>query len=118
MTSPKFRKSLLCLSLAVALGQPVHAQVADSFVAADIRVDGKPVHSTAEAVQALGLDGSCMGTGSLVHFYRVNQRQQVLSSAGEACKMNDTQLQAMLKRLSITLHYESLYGDAATHRVL
>lgn len=40
MTSPKFRKSLLCLSLAVALGQPVHAQVADSFVAADIRVDG------------------------------------------------------------------------------
>jgi len=85
---------------------------------ADIRVDGKPVHSTAEAVQALGLDGSCMGTGSLVHFYRVNQRQQVLSSAGEACKMNDTQLQAMLKRLSITLHYESLYGDAATHRVL
>ncbi len=40
MTSPKFRKSLLCLSLAVALGQPVHAQVADGFVAADIRVDG------------------------------------------------------------------------------
>ncbi len=40
MTSPKLRKSLLCLSLAVALGQPVHAQVAGSFVAADIRVDG------------------------------------------------------------------------------
>ncbi len=40
MTSPKLRKSLLCLSLAVALGQPVHAQVAGNFVAADIRVDG------------------------------------------------------------------------------
>jgi hypothetical protein len=85
---------------------------------ADIRVDGKPVRSTVEAVQALGLDGRCMGTGSLVHFYRVNQRQQVLSSAGEACKMDGTQLQALLKRLSITLHYESLYGDTATHRVL
>ena len=40
MTSSKFRKSLLCISLAAALSQPVFAQSADTFTASDIRVDG------------------------------------------------------------------------------
>ena len=40
MTSSNLRKSLLCLSLAIALSQPVHAQSAEPFVASDIRVDG------------------------------------------------------------------------------
>lgn len=85
---------------------------------ADIRVDGQPVSHMAAAVKALGLDASCMGTGALVHFYRVNQRQQVLSTVGDGCRMSDEQRQAVFKRLSVTLHYESLYGDQATHQVL
>lgn len=40
MTPTHFRKSLLCLSLALALSQPVHAQSGDAFVASDIRIDG------------------------------------------------------------------------------
>lgn len=84
---------------------------------ADILVDGKPQPSTAAAARALGLDTSCMGSGSLVHFYRVNQRQMVLSSAGPACALKPEQLEALLKRLSITLHYESLYGDKASHQL-
>ena len=40
MTPSNLRKSLLCLSLAIALSQPAHAQLADPFVASDIRVDG------------------------------------------------------------------------------
>ena len=40
MTSSNLRKSLLCLSLAIALSQPVHAQMVEPFVAHDIRVDG------------------------------------------------------------------------------
>lgn len=40
MTPTHFRKSLLCMSLALALSQPLHAQSADAFVASDIRVDG------------------------------------------------------------------------------
>jgi outer membrane protein insertion porin family len=40
MTPNHYRKSLLCLSLAFALSQPVQAQNGDAFVASDIRVDG------------------------------------------------------------------------------
>jgi outer membrane protein insertion porin family len=40
MTPNHYRKSLLCLSLAFALSQPVQAQSGDAFVASDIRVDG------------------------------------------------------------------------------
>lgn len=40
MTPKTIRKSLLCLSLAMALSQPVIAQSTDAFVASDIRVDG------------------------------------------------------------------------------
>lgn len=40
MTPNHYRKSLLCLSLAFALSQPVQAQNSDAFVASDIRVDG------------------------------------------------------------------------------
>ena len=40
MTSSNLRKSLLCLSLAIALSQPAQAQLAEPFVASDIRVDG------------------------------------------------------------------------------
>lgn len=40
MTPKTIRKSLLCLSLAMALSQPVIAQSIDSFIASDIRVDG------------------------------------------------------------------------------
>lgn len=40
MTLNHYRKSLLCLSLAFALSQPVQAQSGDAFVASDIRVDG------------------------------------------------------------------------------
>ncbi|MEO3714527.1 hypothetical protein [Roseateles flavus] len=85
---------------------------------ADIQVDGKPQPSTAAAARALGLDPACMGSGSLVHFYRVNQRQMVLSSAGPGCTLKPDALETLLKRLSITLHYESLYGDAAVHQLL
>ncbi|MBB2484818.1 hypothetical protein H5407_06205 [Mitsuaria sp. WAJ17] len=85
---------------------------------ADILVDNKPQPSTAAAAKALGLDPACMGSGSLVHFYRVNQRQMVLSSAGPDCRLSTEKLGAVLKRLSITLHYESLYGDPAVHQVL
>ncbi len=84
---------------------------------ADIRVDGRPMASTGDAAKALGLNPACTGTGNLVHFYRVNQRQQVLSGH-ESCGMSADALTAMLKRLSITLHYESLYGDKARLNVL
>ncbi|MEY3359083.1 MAG: outer membrane protein assembly factor BamA [Pseudomonadota bacterium] len=40
MTPSNLRKSLLCLSLAIAMSQPAQAQLAESFVASDIRVDG------------------------------------------------------------------------------
>ena len=40
MTHQIIRKSLLSLSLALALGQPVLAQSTDTFIASDIRVDG------------------------------------------------------------------------------
>lgn len=40
MTSTTFRKSLLCISLAAALCQPVFAQNSSTFTASDIRVDG------------------------------------------------------------------------------
>lgn len=40
MTPQTIRKSLLCLSLAMALNQPVTAQSTDTFTASDIRVDG------------------------------------------------------------------------------
>ncbi|MFZ9311537.1 MAG: outer membrane protein assembly factor BamA [Arenimonas sp.] len=40
MTPSNLRKSLLCLSLAIALSQPAQAQMAEPFVASDIRVDG------------------------------------------------------------------------------
>ncbi|MEJ6006515.1 hypothetical protein WG899_13230 [Paucibacter sp. AS339] len=84
---------------------------------ADIRVDGRPMATIDDAAKALGLRSACTGTGSLVHFYRVNQRQQVLSGH-EACGMSAEALTTMLKRLSITLHYESLYGDKASLKVL
>lgn len=40
MTPSNLRKSLLCLSLAIALSQPAQAQMTETFVASDIRVDG------------------------------------------------------------------------------
>ncbi len=40
MTPTTLRKSLLCISLATALCQPVFAQNIDTFTASDIRVDG------------------------------------------------------------------------------
>lgn len=40
MTHHIIRKSLLSISLALALGQPVLAQNTDTFIASDIRVDG------------------------------------------------------------------------------
>ena len=40
MTHQIIRKSLLSLSLSLALGQPVLAQSTESFIASDIRVDG------------------------------------------------------------------------------
>jgi outer membrane protein insertion porin family len=40
MTHQIIRKSLLSLSLALALGQPVFAQSTETFIASDIRVDG------------------------------------------------------------------------------
>ena len=42
MTPKTIRKSLLCLSLAMALSQPVIAQSTDTFIASHIRVDGQP----------------------------------------------------------------------------
>lgn len=83
----------------------------------DLRVDGKPVPDLGSAARALGLDSSCVGTGSLVHFYRVNQRQMVLSSAGPNCHRSPQQVTALLERLAVTLQYESLYGDKASHRL-
>ena len=84
---------------------------------ADIRVDGKPMPDMPAAAQALGLNHTCMGTGSLVHFYRVNQRQMVIASASPDCFLKSEQVDALLKRLSVTLHYESLYGDSAEHQM-
>lgn len=84
---------------------------------ADIRVDGRPMAHMGEAAAALGLNASCTGTGNLVHFYRVNQRQQVLAGRGD-CALPGDALSTLLKRLSITLHYESLYGDKASLDVL
>lgn len=83
----------------------------------DLRVDGKPVPDLRTAARTLGLDSSCIGTGSLVHFYRVNQRQMVLSSAGPDCHRSPQEVESLLRRLSVTLHYESLYGDQASHRL-
>ncbi len=40
MTPSKLRKSLLCISLAAALCQPVYAQSTGTFTASDIRIDG------------------------------------------------------------------------------
>lgn len=40
MTHQIIRKSILSISLALALGQPVYAQSTETFVASDIRVDG------------------------------------------------------------------------------
>ena len=40
MTPSKPRKSLLCISLAAALCQPVYAQSTGTFTASDIRIDG------------------------------------------------------------------------------
>jgi len=76
---------------------------------ADIRIDGRPKATIGDATKALGLRTVCTGTGILVHFYRVNQGQQVLSGH-EAGGMSAEALTVTLKRLSITWHDESLYG--------
>jgi hypothetical protein len=81
---------------------------------ADYRVDGKAVESLGDALKALGEPADCYGTGSLVHFYRVNQRQQVLRTLDKRCAKTPAQLSQLLARLQLTLHYESLYGDKAT----
>ena len=83
-------------------------------VSADYRVDGKAVDSLGAALKALGEPADCYGTGSLVHFYRVNQRQQVLRTLDKRCAKTPEQLTRLLSRLQVTLHYESLYGDKAT----
>jgi hypothetical protein len=83
-------------------------------VRADYRVDGKAVADLGAALKALGEPADCYGTGSLVHFYRVNQRQQVLRTLDKRCGKTPEQLSQLLARLEITLHYESLYGDKAT----
>lgn len=83
----------------------------------DLRVDGKPMPDLGAAARALGLDSSCIGTGSLVHFYRVSQRQMVMSSVGANCQRTPQQVEALMQRLSVTLQYESLYGDKSSHRL-
>ncbi|MCV2368606.1 hypothetical protein [Roseateles oligotrophus] len=83
-------------------------------VRVDYRVDGKALKGLDEALKALGEPADCYGTGSLEHFYRVNQRQQVLRSLDKRCAKTSEQLKLLLSRLQLTLHYESLYGDKAT----
>ncbi|MCV2359411.1 hypothetical protein LNV08_10540 [Paucibacter sp. TC2R-5] len=79
----------------------------------DYRVDGKAVEGLSDALKALGEPAECYGTGSLVHFYRVNQRQQVLRTLDKRCAKTSEELKLLLSRLQLTLHYESLYGDKA-----
>lgn len=80
-------------------------------------VDGKRVESPEAALSALGEPPGCYGIGGLKHFYRVNARQQVFSLRDKQCGKTPEALTQMLKRLRVTLHYESLYGDKATLEV-
>ncbi|MDT9001193.1 hypothetical protein RQP53_18085 [Paucibacter sp. APW11] len=84
---------------------------------AEFYADGKPVSDLNEMLRALGEQPGCYGTGNLVHFYRVNSRQQVLRSIDGRCAKSSEELVKLLKRMRIVLHYESLYGEPATLQI-
>lgn len=77
-------------------------------------LDDQILANTAAIWTAMGLDSdlNCQfGFGNLQRFYKVGDRQLVLSATSEGCQLTKTQLEFLRRKLKIKLSYRSLYGE-------
>lgn len=76
-------------------------------------VDGKLLSSSHQVWTSLGVavNPDCLGAGNVARFYKVEDRQMVISTVTPECRLSQAEYEKLMKSLRIELTYRSLYGE-------
>jgi hypothetical protein len=76
-------------------------------------VDGKLLNSSHQVWTSVGVNVNldCLGAGNIARFYKVDDKQMVISTLTPECRLSQTEYDKLINSLRIELTYQSLYGE-------
>lgn len=76
-------------------------------------VNDKVLSSSHQVWPAIGVSANpnCLGAGNVARFYKVDDKQMVISTTTPECRLSQEEYDKLMNSLRIELTYRSLYGE-------